>query len=133
MSDTHVLLVEDSGFMAGRVSDTLEDTHGFSVTTVKTAAEARATLEDGDYDCVVSNYELPDETGPELASSIRERSIPDVPLILFTGRPLAPLAKEALESGVTDFVSKDQHVTGSMDVLANRVDLAIRAFEPGGN
>ncbi len=130
MSETHVLLVEDSDFMASRVSETLEDTHRFSVTTVETAAKARETLADEEYDCVVSNYELPDETGPELAAALEERPGPDVPFILFTGRPLAPLAEDALASGVTDFVSKDQHVTGSMDVLANRVRLAIRAFEP---
>lgn len=56
-----------------------------------------------------------------------------VPFILFTGRPLAPIVEDALSSGVTDFVSKDQHMTRSMDVLANRVQLAVRASQNGHN
>lgn len=129
MTDTHVLFVEDSDFMAARVSETLESAHEFDVTRVETAAAARSTFEGGGngIDCVVSSYELPDETGPNLAASLADEPSVDVPFILFTGQPLAPLAGDALEAGVTDFVSKDQHVSGEMDVLANRIRLAIEA------
>ncbi len=128
MSSPHVLLVEDSNFMATKVVETLESAHEFAITTVSTVDEARRAIKNGSYDCVISNYELPDETGVELADSLqRDAEIPSVPLIILTGRSLEPLAKEAIEAGVTEFVYKGDQATGEMDVLANRIRVVLRA------
>jgi len=128
MNAPHVLLVEDSNFMATKVVETLESAHEFAVTTVSTATEARQTLKNDSYDCVVLNYELPDENGVTLAQSLRDDAeIPSIPLIILTGRSLEPLAKEAIEAGVTEFVYKGDQATGEMDVLANRIRVVLRA------
>ncbi|MEA1932805.1 MAG: response regulator [Euryarchaeota archaeon] len=130
MNTPHVLLVEDSNFMATKVVETLESAHEFVITTVSTAVEARNALKNGSYDCVISNYELPDESGVELAESLREESaVPSVPLIILTGRSLEPLAKEAIEAGVTEFVYKGDQATGDMDVLANRIRIVLQAHQ----
>lgn len=128
MTAPHVLLVEDSNFMATKVVETLESAHEFVITTVSTADEARSALQNGSYDCVISNYELPDESGVDLAKSLRSvTEIPSVPLIILTGRSLEPLAKDAIEAGVTEFVYKGDQATGDMDVLANRIRIVLRA------
>jgi len=128
MNAPHVLLVEDSNFMATKVVETLESAHEFVITTVSTAVEARNALKNGSYDCVISNYELPDESGVELAESLRADSeVPSVPLIILTGRSLEPIAKEAIEAGVTEFVYKGDQATGDMDVLANRIRIVLQA------
>jgi len=128
MSYPHVLLVEDSNFMATKVVETLESAHEFVITTVSTADEARHALKNGSYDCIISNYELPDESGVELAQSLRaDNDVPSVPLIILTGRSLEPLAKEAIEAGVTEFVYKGDQATGEMDVLANRIRVVLQA------
>jgi DNA-binding response OmpR family regulator len=130
MNTPHVLLVEDSNFMATKVVETLESAHEFVITTVSTAVEARNALKNGSYDCVISNYELPDESGVELAESLREDpEVPSVPLIILTGRSLEPLAKEAIEAGVTEFVYKGDQATGDMDVLANRIRIVLQAHQ----
>jgi len=128
MSSYTVLLVEDSEFITEHVSETLQTEHGFDVKTVGSAAETRAALEDGGIDCVISSYELPDETGIELAASINDDagSMP-VPFVLFTGNPLEPLSEDALEAGVSAFVRKNTQASGQMNVFANRVRLAIEA------
>jgi len=114
MNVPHVLLVEDSNFMATKVVETLEAAHEFVITTVGTAVEARNTLKSGSYDCVISNYELPDQSGVELAESLREDSaVPSVPLIILTGRSLEPIAKDAIEAGVTEFVYKGTRRRGT--------------------
>ena len=129
MSSLRVLLVEDSDFMANRVSDTLETTHEMSLTVVGTAAEARKRLTVDDYDCVVVNYELPDETGIELAHSLNPSGTdPVVPVILLTGKELEPIARNAIQKGVTEFVYKGDHAAGEMDVLENRIRLTVRAY-----
>jgi PleD family two-component response regulator len=130
MSAPHVLLVEDSEFMAARVSDTLEDVHNFYVTTVGTAEEVRDALtEYDDIDCIVTNYELPHGNGIQLAASVNGRTgDPEVPVVILTGKALEPIADDALEAGVTEFVYKGDHATGEMNVLANRIDTVIQAY-----
>jgi len=131
MNAPHVLLVEDSNFMATKVVETLESAHEFVITTVSTAVEARNALKNGSYDCAISNYELPDESGVELAESLREDpEVPSVPLIILTGRSLEPIAKDAIEAGVTEFVYKGDQATGDMDVLANRIRTVLQAHQP---
>ena len=121
--------MEDSDFMANRVSETLETTHEMSLTVVGTAAEARKRLTVDDYDCVVVNYELPDETGIELAHSLNPSGTdPVVPVILLTGKELEPIARNAIQKGVTEFVYKGDHAAGEMDVLENRIRLTVRAY-----
>ncbi|MFO7834356.1 MAG: response regulator [Halohasta sp.] len=128
MNTPHVLLVEDSNFMATKVVETLESAHEFVITTVSTADEARDALKNGSYDCLISNYELPDESGIELAESLEaDPEIPSVPLIILTGRALEPLAKDAIEAGVSEFVYKGDQATGEMDVLANRIRTVLLA------
>ncbi len=129
MTTPHVLLVEDSNFMATRVIEALEGVHRFRVTTVGTAEGVFDALgEHDDIACIVSNYELPDKTGIELAQSLSEATeLPDIPFVLLTGRTLEPIASEAIAAGVTEFVYKGDHATGSMDVLANRITVVLAA------
>jgi CheY-like chemotaxis protein len=129
MSAPQVLLVEDSEFMSMRVVDTLEGGHGMNLTAVETAEEARTRIETGSFDVVVVNYELPDETGIELASSLNETgNDPDVAVILLTGRKLEPIASEASDNGITEFVYKGDHAADDMDVLANRIQVVLDAY-----
>ncbi|WP_049923541.1 response regulator [Halopiger djelfimassiliensis] len=125
MGSASILLVEDSEFITQHVKNTLSSEHGFDVETVPTASATRSILEEETFDCVVTSYELPDETGIELAASVADGSRP--PFVLLTGNPLEPLVEEALEAGVSAFVSKSNHATGSMEVFANRLRLVIRA------
>ncbi|MEY7849648.1 response regulator [Natrarchaeobius sp. A-rgal3] len=130
MSSHTILFAEDSDFITQHVSQTLESEHGFEIETVTSASETRDALAELDFDCVVSTYELPDETGIELAESINGNGDEEmVPFVLFTGNPLEPLAEEALDAGVSAFVSKSSRATGEMNVFANRIRLAIAARE----
>ena len=126
----HVLLVEDSSFMANRVADTLEEAHNFYVTTVATADGVRDALaEYDDIECIVANYELPGTTGVKLAESINGGAEdPEVPIILLTGKALEPIAEDAIRSGATEFIYKGDHATGDMDVLANRINTVLKAY-----
>ena len=130
MTAPTVLLVEDSEFMSMRVIDALEATHGMELTAVKTAAEARICLETKSFDVIVVNYELPDETGIEFADSLNTAdSEPTAPIILLTGKELEPIASDAVDNGVAEFVYKGDHAAADMDVLANRIETVIAAYD----
>jgi two-component system sensor histidine kinase UhpB len=129
MTAPNVLLVEDSEFMSMRVVDALESNHEMELTAVRTASEARKSLKTDDFDVVVVNYELPDETGIEFAGSLNSSGTdPSIPIILLTGKKLEPIAGDAVNNGVTEFVYKGDHAAADMDVLANRIKTVIAAY-----
>ena len=129
MTVPEVLLVEDSEFMSMRVVDALESNHEMELTAVRTASEARKSLKTDNFDVVVVNYELPDETGIEFAGSLNSSGTdPSIPIILLTGKKLEPIAGDAVNNGVTEFVYKGDHAAADMDVLANRIKTVIAAY-----
>ena len=129
MTAPNVLLVEDSEFMSMRVVDALESNHEMELTAVRTASEARKSLKTDEFDVVVVNYELPDETGIEFAGSLNSSGTdPSIPIILLTGKKLEPIAGDAVNNGVTEFVYKGDHAAADMDVLANRIKTVIAAY-----
>lgn len=130
MSGRTVLLVEDSGFMANHVAETLESTHDMRVRIAADAGEARGLLagSDPEFDCLVVNSQLPDENGIEFVEAIREDAdLPSPPSLLFTGELLEDVATKAFDAGIVGVVSKAHHAGDSMDVFANRIDLAVDA------
>lgn len=123
MAHHHVLLVEDSTFMAKVVSDTLGDEHGMVVRTAGSIEEAVEVLGGSDIDCVMAKQALPDGSGIDLADAVDD----SVPVILFTADELEPLADDAIQAGVTEFVDKDDHLTSDMNMVANRIEVVIEA------
>lgn len=124
MAGQRVLLVEDSEFMSQQIAETLSH-YDIAVEVVHTAQAARETLESDEIDCILVNHDLPDETGLEFAESVSA----EIPIILLTATSLDSLAAEAIEAGITEFVHKDNLATGSMGILVNRIDVAIRATQ----
>jgi CheY-like chemotaxis protein len=60
------------------------------IITADTGAAALSTLRDHPCDCVVLDLRLPDMSGFEVLDSIRnDDSLPDVPVVVFTGRELS--------------------------------------------
>jgi PAS domain S-box-containing protein len=95
----------------------------FDVVATQDPSEALATFRDGDFDCIVTEYELPGMNGVELLNAVREEDA-EVPVILFTGRGSEEVASEAITAGVTDYIQK-KHGTDKFALLANRIRNAV--------
>jgi DNA-binding response OmpR family regulator len=121
MTTDRLLLVEDSDFLGTQLQDALRG-YNFAVDVVPTALEAERHVAQNEVDCVVTNYDLPDETGITLAEDLPD----SLPVLLLTTTELESIATEALAAGVTDFVHKD-NIVGEMNIVANRVSVAVRA------
>jgi len=97
----------------------------FQTTTVTGVEPALQALGDGMYDCLVSEYKLPDATGLELFDKVRN-NYPRLPFILFTDHGDESVITDAISAGVTDYVQKAagpaQH-----KILANRINNAVVA------
>jgi PAS domain S-box-containing protein len=96
---------------------------------VTDASTARERV--GDVDCIVSEQDLPDDTGVGLLATVRETA-PDLPFILFTDGS-ERVASEAITAGVTDYVPRDpaakQRLALVDAVQRTRTDGAASSFD----
>jgi PAS domain S-box-containing protein len=118
-SAINVLHVDDDREFASLTAAYLEEEHeGFTVESEPDAMRALARLEDERFDCVVSDYEMPQITGLEFLRKAREIDS-DLPIIFFTGRGSEDVASEAISAGVTDYLQKRGHEQYTL--LGNRI------------
>lgn len=78
---SHVLVVEDEPELADIFTIWLSD--GFDVETVTRGEEALSLLEDG-FDAIILDWRLPDVSGEEILSTIRETKV-ESPVAVITG------------------------------------------------
>lgn len=96
-----------------------------TVTRAADGHEALERLDDGDFDCVISDFDMPGMTGLELLKTVREtHSL--LPFILYTGKGTEEVASEAISAGVSDYLQKGG--TESFELLANRVEHAVDEY-----
>ncbi|MDB2245646.1 response regulator [Halorubrum ezzemoulense] len=115
-----VLCVDDEPGFATLTADILDQQHDDIRAVGVTSAEAALDrLDESTFDCVVSDYDMPDVDGLELLDAVRER-YPSKPFILFTGRGSEAIASEAISSGVSDYLQKSGGQE-QYELLANRI------------
>ena len=95
----------------------------FTIDTANNPDDAIDRIGDNRYECIVSDYDMPEQTGIELLEVIREEH-PDLPFILYTGKGSEEIASDAISAGVTDYLQKEAG-TSQYTVLANRIKNAV--------
>jgi PAS domain S-box-containing protein len=95
-----------------------------AVTTVtETSVDAALErLSTGAFDCIVSDYDMPEMDGLAFFDALRDRDV-DAPFILYTGKGSEEIASQALNAGVTGYFQKGG--PEQQRRLANRVGQAI--------
>lgn len=120
----HVDDEPDFASMAGELLTRVDDR--FVVEPVTSAAAGLEQLEEGEFDCVVSDYDMPGLSGIEFLKEVREHHT-ELPFILFTGKGSEEIASDAISAGVTDYLQKGRG-TGQYEVLANRIHNAVATY-----
>ena len=105
MAKQHILIVEDSPYVAGSIHDALE-AMGYIPTIAATAAEALASLAESIPDLVLLDWMLPDREGIEILRQIREGPNPGIPVIMLTARAELDSRLTGLEAGADDYLAK---------------------------
>ena len=118
-----LLLLEDDGALGRGICLALE-TGELHVTLCGTAAQARSALEQGDFDLLILDVNLPDGSGLDLLREVRESRA--VPVILLTANDLETDIVAGLELGADDYITKPF----SLAVLRARVNAQLRRGTP---
>jgi len=119
-----MLHVDDDPDFGDLVVKMLENKDGrIDVTTESTVAKGLARLRDASFDCIVSDYDLPDSDGLEFLRTVRE-DYPNLPFIFFTGKGTEEVAADAISAGVTDYLQKQSGIE-QYTMLINRIRNAV--------
>lgn len=126
-TNLRVIHVDDEGDFAELAADMLElEDDRFDIETVTSASDGLDRLADEEYDCVVSDYDMPGQDGIDFLEAVREE-YPDLPFILYTGKGSEEIASDAISAGVTEYLQKETG-TGQYAVLANRIINAVDKY-----
>jgi len=122
--EVRILHVEDDAEFAALTADFLRrENERFAIETASDSEEGFDRLEDANFDCVVSDYDMPGRNGVGFLKAVRKQW-PDLPFILYTGKGSEEVASEAVSAGVTDYLQKETG-TEQYRLLANRIDNAV--------
>ncbi|MBD3277854.1 MAG: response regulator [Candidatus Aegiribacteria sp.] len=103
-SKARILVVDDEQRVRTLCREVLE-LQDYSVTEASNGAQALDILKDHSFSLILSDIMMPDIDGLELASIIR-KEYPDTFTILITGHGSINIAKDAIQRGAFDFVTK---------------------------
>jgi len=125
MADSiRVLHVDDDEEFVESAAGLLEREHeDVTVLTETSASDGVERLRNERVDCVVSDYEMPEEDGLSFLSSVRNEDA-DIPFILLTNHGSEEIASEATSEGVTEYMQKGVG-TDQYAVLGNRIRNAV--------
>ncbi|MDV7351379.1 response regulator, partial [Halorubrum distributum] len=81
-----ILHVDDDSAFADLTSEMLsKQAPQFTVETVMSPSEGLERLDTTDFDCIVSDYQMPHQDGIEFLEAVRG-DYPNLPFILYTGK-----------------------------------------------
>jgi putative two-component system response regulator len=109
-----ILVVDDEEPIARLLARVL-DQHGYTCTTVASAAAARAALEATPFELMLCDVTMPGETGLELIRDVLGKH-DGLAAIMVTAHDDAALADQALDLGAYGYVTKPFHTT---EILVN--------------
>ncbi len=125
--EIRILHVEDEPDFATLTQEFLQrHDDRFEIEHAASAPEGLECLSEARYDCVVSDYDMPEMDGIAFLESIREE-YPELPFILFTGKGSEEVASEAISAGATDYIQKEGG-SSQYTVLANRIENAVEQY-----
>jgi PAS domain S-box-containing protein len=100
-----VLYIDDEYLLLDLVKDSLSIPDELAVETAISPQEGLAMLRQGEYDAIISDYQIPQMTGIQLLARVRSEGC-DLPFILFTGRGREEVVIEAYRLGADGYVQK---------------------------
>lgn len=121
----HVLAIDDSFTIREMVSQTLRDA-GYEVTTANDGVDGVDTFEDGQFDAVITDINMPRMDGFGVIETIRGGDGQDarIPILVLTTESGPKLKDRARQAGATGWIVKpfdDEALISILDRVTGRV------------
>lgn len=125
-----ILHVDDDEGLGSLVEIHLERAESPLDCTVSTETNPREALAlirspETAFDCVISDYQMPEMNGIDFLEAVRETH-PELPLLLFSGEETDEVAAEIIQAGLTDYLKKGVG-TEQYTTLIRRVGHAVES------
>lgn len=125
-----ILFVEDSAFFRNMLTPVLRSA-GYQVVVCEDGAAALRHLEAGErFDVVVTDIEMPEMDGYELAERIRQdKRLDGLPVVALSAHAAAPAIERARQTGFHDYVAKFDRagLLATLEASAQMTDKAVAA------
>jgi len=119
-----VLYVDDEPDLL-QVGKIFLERHGkFRVDTATSASEALSLMESGNYEAIVSDYQMPVMDGIAFLKTIRA-SGNSIPFIIFTGKGREEIVIQALNEGADFYLQKGGEAKSQFAELAHKIRQAV--------
>ena len=102
---TKVLVADDSSTMRKIILRSLQAVGVSDATEAADGSEAVALFKPGEFDLVLTDWNMPGKNGLEVTQEIRKMD-PDVPIIMVTTEAEKTRVLEAIQAGVSDYLVK---------------------------
>lgn len=130
MKSIRILLVEDQAMVRGALAALLSTEPDLDVVAqAADGAEALGLVAQARPDIVLTDIEMPQMTGLELAAELHSRPVPRPRVIILTTFARAGYLRRALEAGVSGYLLKDSPATELAGAI-RRVHAGGRAIDP---
>ncbi|MBN2788704.1 MAG: response regulator, partial [Candidatus Delongbacteria bacterium] len=103
-----ILVIDDEQELREFVSMSLE-LNDYDTVEAENGKDALAKIEQNDFDCIVSDVEMPHMTGPEFLKAFREKNT-IIPVIMLTGVKNLNTVIEVMKLGAQDYLVKPINV-----------------------
>jgi DNA-binding NtrC family response regulator len=110
-----IMILDDEAIVGARLEPSLEKA-GYKVESFIDSREALKRLQEKRFDIVVTDLKMANVDGMEIHHFAKERW-PETVVIIITGFATVEIAREALQSGVYDFIAKPFKISHLRDVI----------------
>jgi len=112
-----ILILDDEPIVGSRLKPSFEKT-GYTVESFIDSRKALERLREKRFDIIVTDLKMANVDGMEIHRFAKERW-PDTVVIIITGFATVDTAREALQSGVFDFIAKPFKISHLRKVIEN--------------
>ena len=119
-----VLYIDDDPSLLEIGKAFLEMSGQFTVATTEHPLSVLDLLKTQEYDCIISDYQMPILDGIGLLQQIRARYT-ELPFILFTGKGREDVVIQAFDAGADYYVQKGRDVQSQFRELSHKIRLAV--------
>lgn len=120
----NIVLVDDSRATLSLIREELSDL-GYRIHTASSVKEGLSLIERIMPDCVVTDYNMPQQTGVDLCRQLKaDKDLRHIPIIMLTSKESVEHIVESYQAGADDFISKG--LATSMIILKAKIDAILR-------